>query len=469
MKTKIFLITLWGVIIPGILCFSSCHTTKKQVEENDVFTGLTLIPPSPVSDKILLDVRAGLTNNTDKQIKQVKATFYLDKIDEGNIIYEQTVNLDPYSGTLIKFPWKTSGHEGAHKIILEILNNEQKYVREREIEILNSSTRSINEIDGAFLGFYHWSEDEGKYWNSEIKKMTDAQWGELMDAQNNLGMNIVVIQEVYRNPTQYASEHNIEQEGYKGVPYYPSGLYPGRVDIAANDPLEAVLAQADKNGMNVFVGLGMYAWFDFSRGSLEWHKKLADEIWEKYGRHSSFYGWYISEEQDGGLGTEEDRENIVAFFKDIKRHVQKFAPDKPVMLATNSHNLRGTEDTYRLLLRDLDILCPFGFHRMPSTDLTGEEAAIKLQQLCDEAGSHLWMDMEIFEFAEKNALVPRSIKGLLEDLHRFKNFEKIICYQFPGLLNSPEMSIKPGGENTVKLYIDYKNYYDSIKTISDGK
>jgi hypothetical protein len=238
------------------------------------------------------------------------------------------------------------------------------------------------------------------------------------------------------------------------------------VDITANDPVEAVLATADKNGMNVFVGLGMYAWFDFSKGSLEWHKKLAGEIWEKYGHHPSFYGWYISEEQDGGLGMAEDRENIVTFFAEIKSHIQKYTPDKPVMLATNSHNLRGVEDTYKELLKYLDILCPFGFQRMPSTDLTGEQAADKLQQLCNEAGAHLWMDMEMFNFAEGNALVPKSFEEITGDLKRFRNFEKIICYQYPGLLNSPEMSIKPGGEVTVKLYSSYKNYSDSLRTVS---
>ena len=101
---------------------------------------------------------------------------------------------------------------------------------------------------------------------------------------------------------------------------------------------------------------------------------------------------------------------------------------------------------------------------MPAGDYTGEEAARTLQNLCDSAHSHLWMDLEAFNFeSPDNALVPRSIEGLLSDLHRFPNFEKIICYQFPGLLNSPDMSIKPGGEKTVKLYLDYKKYLTELK------
>lgn len=459
MRKLNYLILLLTIIASSIV-LSSCST--KELKDGDATIGLTLIPPSPISDKIILDIRAGLKNNKSEKYEQVKVSFYLDKKDKDFLLHEEFVTLEADSTVLVKFPWTTEGHAGKHNIILEVTNGEYSYTKSKDIEVLKSKTRSTDRVDGAFFGFYHWSEAEGKYWNAELKKMTDEQWGEMMHAQNNLGMNIIVIQEVYRNSEAYAHKHNIEKEGYKGIPYYPSDLYPGRVDIAANDALEAVFAQADKDGMNVFVGIGMYAWFDFSDGSLEWHKKVADEIWAKYGHHPSFYGWYISEEQDGGLGTDVDKKNIVNFFKEFKAHIRQYAPDKPVMLATNSHNLRGAEDTYKELLKYLDILCPFAFHRMPPTDLTGEDAANKLQGLCDEAGSHLWLDMEAFDFAEGNALVPRPIEGLLSDLHRFKNFEKIICYQFPGLMNSPEMSIKPGGERTVKLYQDYKKYYDSL-------
>ena len=341
-------------------------------------------------------------------------------------------------------------------------SGEQTLRMERPIEIIASAIRSTKQIDGAWINFYHWSEAEGQYWNPEIKKLTDVQWGELMDGQHSLEMNVIVVQEVFRNQ-EYSGKHTIDQDGFKGRAFYPSELFPERVPITAVDPLEAVMAAADKNGMNVFMSVGLYAWFDFSKGSLEWHKKVAEELWNKYGHHPSFYGWYISEEQDGGLGTDQDRKDIVEFFKEFKAYVYQFAPEKPIMLATNSHNLRGAEDTYRKLLPYLDILCPFGFHRMPSTDLTGEQAAEKLQALCDEAGSHLWMDMEVFEFfGPDNALIPRPIAGLLSDLHRFPNFEKILCYQYPGLMNSPSMSLKPGGENTVKLYLDYKKYLDSI-------
>ena len=456
MKSKLLILVLL------VLSWGNLLSQENSIQKSKPDISLTLIPPSPVTDQITLDVRAGIWNHTNVE-KRVLVSFYLNKEKKANRLHQQSIVIAPNSASSVKFPWSTKDKAGNHKIILVTKSGKQILRKERPMRIIASAIRSTKQVDGAWMGFYHWSDAEGQFWNPEIKKMTDKQWGELVSAQNKLEMNVIVVQEVFRNQ-MYADKHQIEKDGYKGLGFYPSQLFPERVPIAAIDPLEAVLAKADEEGMNVFIGVGLYAWFDFSKGSLEWHKKVADELWEKYGHHPSFYGWYVSEEQDGGLGDEQARKDIVEFFEEFSAYVRRLAPDKPIMLATNSHHLRGAEETYRKLLPNLDILCPFGFHRMPADELTGEEAALKLQKLSDEAGTHLWMDMEVFDFqGPDNALVPRSIKGLLSDLHRFPNFEKILCYQYPGLLNSPEASIKPGGENTVKLYLDYKNYLDSIQ------
>jgi hypothetical protein len=228
--------------------------------------------------------------------------------------------------------------------------------------------------------------------------------------------------------------------------------------------LEAILSEADRLGMHVLPGVGTYAFFDFGPDSLEWHKKVAAELWERYGHHPSFYGWYVSDEKDGGLGNAEERKEIIEFFRQFTPYVRTLAPDKPVMLAINSFRFRGAEAAYRQLLPNVDILCPFGFHRMPEGDLNGEEAATLMQSLCDKAGTHLWMDLESFVFRNGEELHPRPIQGLINDLTRFGNFEKTMHYQFPGLMSSPKMSRQPGGSNSVTLYLDYKRYVEQSCT-----
>jgi hypothetical protein len=419
---------------------------------------MTLIPPSPVTDRITLDVRCAV-RNPGGVARKYDLSFHLDEESPGNLLHRENLEVSPGAAGGLRFPWNTKGRAGDHKIILTVRSGNETERTTRPLRILSSGVRSTSWIDGAWAGIYHWSEEEGLPWNKDLKRLTDEQWKGLVRGMHGLRMDVIVVQEAFRNQ-MYVGKHNMEREGYKGLAFYPSRLFPGRMPVAANDPLEAIFEQSDRLGMHVFAPVGMYAWFDFTPGSLAWHLRVADELWERYGHHPSFYGWYVSEEIDGSLGDPKQRRDIVNFFKAFREHVRSKAPDKPVMLASNCHHVVGAEATYRELLPHLDILCPFGFHRMPAGDLTGEEAARTLQALCDRAGSHLWMDMEAFVFGDKNALLPRPIDGLLSDLHRFPGFEKILCYQYPGLLTAPGAEVKLGGESAVRLYRDYRRHLE---------
>lgn len=320
-------------------------------------------------------------------------------------------------------------------------------------------------ITGSWMSIVHWSDVEAKYWQDEIRAFTDDDWRALVRDMNSIGMDTLVIQEVVRNQ-MYAGKHDIERQGYHGQAFYPSKLHRNRMDMTAVNPIEAILSQADALDMKVFPGVGLYAWFDFTQPSLLWHIALAKELWEMYGHHKSFYGWYISEETFGNLGnTVGAREDIVKFFRQFRRFAKEITPDKPIMLAPNCHDIKSALDYWPKLLENLDILCPFGFHRMPKGDISGTDAAKLLKTLCDENNCRLWLDMEVFLFEndkELSALYPRDIEGIISDLKKFDVFEKILCYQYPGLMNAPWALRQPGGTRTVKLFDDYKKYYDSV-------
>ena len=72
--------------------------------------------------------------------------------------------------------------------------------------------------------------------------------------------------------------------------------------------------------------------------------------------------------------------------------------------------------------------------------------------------------MQAFLFDDKEKyLVPRPIDEIKKDLLLFDTFEKIICYQYPGVFNDPEMSVRIGEESTIQLFKDYKEYLDALK------
>ncbi|HRZ35254.1 MAG TPA: DUF4434 domain-containing protein [Candidatus Paceibacterota bacterium] len=466
---------------------------------------LTLIPPSPVTDLISLDIRGAVRNEADTA-KTFDVAVYWDAEVPDRCVHQATLQVAPKSAAGIRFRRPMQGLAGPHRLILtarakDMLSGTQHTrqsplppalahpmgegvplcgtgegdgvahptdssvtVRcERPLEVLDSDARSGRRLGGAWVDLYHHCEREGKPFNAELGRMTDGNWRELVRAMHATDQRLLVITMMFQNFVHRA-EHSFGPDTYPGRAYYPSKLYPTRMPIASRDPLETILDEADRLGLHVMPGVGMYAFFDYTPDSLAWHRRVADELWERYGHHPSFYGWYVSGEQCGGLYTpdrgdpEVQRREMIEFFRAFTAHVRRHAPDKPVLLATNPHGLRGAEAAYRQLLPHLDILGPFGFHRMPEGDLTGERAAALLQSLCDEAGCHLWLDLETFVFKNGIELHPRPIDGLLSDFDRFPNFEKILHYQFPGMMSAPEMTRQPGGPASVRLYQDYQAY-----------
>lgn len=450
-----------------IVCLIVTFASMALAKESRI--GLTLIPPGTITNKVDLDIRAGIVNNESVQ-QDIIVSIYLNKVNQESMLHYSRILLAPGDSHEVKFILSTADKTGKNRIILQV--KEQNEISEiiKDFEVINSNIRSTRLIDGAWAGIYHWSDIEGKHWNSDIQKMTDNQWRELVRSMHSIGMDVIVLQEVFRNQ-DYVGKHNLTVENYQGKAFYPSALYSGRMPITAKDPVEAILKEADALGMSVMMGVGMFAWFDFTVESLEWHKQVAKELWDLYGKHPSFYGFYISEECAGNLYNSETtlqnqlirKKEIVDFFREFKKYTFKFAPEKPVMLATNSMEVLKGADTYPALLQNLDILCPFGFARMPEGDLTGKEAADLLQKFCDDAGAHLWFDLEAFLFNPDNSLYPRPIEEIIHDLNLLDNFEKVLCYQYPGVFNNPKMSIRIGEERTIQLYNAYKAYMKKIK------
>ena len=443
----------------------SCKTTKTENSQ----VGLTLIPPTAITNKVNLDIRAGIKNTSEVE-QSLEIILYWDSEKQENILHKASLNLTAGQADYIKFSMPTHDKVGKHKVILSVKGKNFSERKEKEIEVLSSDTRSTKKIGGAWISFYHWSEQEGKNWNPAIKTMTDEQWREMVRSMKELGMDIIVIQESFRNQ-EYVGKHQMEKNGYHGKAFYPSKLFPERMPIAAKDPIKAVLEEADKQGMHVMMGVGMYAWFDYTKGSLDWHKKVAKELYEMYGHYKSFYGFYVSEEGMGSLDCFETepakqemrRKEVLNFFSEFRPFVKQLAPDKPVMFAPNGWGVARAGKAYYDLLKNVDMISPFAFNRMPEGDLTGKAAIDLLQKYCNDTQTHLWLDLEAFLFNEKEGyLYPRPMSEIKYELDYYNNFERVICYQYPGVFNNPKASIRVGEPSTVKLFEDYKRYADSV-------
>lgn len=423
---------------------------------------LSICPPSPVVEGTPLDLRIAVGDES------ALAGIVVEREDADG---REAV---PVSGGAALGPGRelrlttVAGREGPLRITARTIGDEGAPATAfATIEVRPADAPRT--LGGAWVDLYHHSEPEGVPFNEDLRRLDDADWAELVDAMHEVGQDVIVVSAVFHHYF-HRGEHRATADDYPGHALYPSQVYPRRWPIASHDAIEAILARADERGMKVFLGVGTFAFFDYTAECLEWCRRVAGELWERYGAHDSLYGWYVSHEQGGGLhipglgGLEEQQTEMIEFFERFTRFVRGFAPEKFVMLATNPFGMVGHDEAYRRLLPNIDILAPFGFHRMPTGDLDEAQAIAHLRALCAEAGTHLWADLESFHWPLVNGaeLRPRAVAEIVSDLERFRSFEKILHYQFPGLMTGPRMRVPLGGPEARRLYDEYAAYLANL-------
>lgn len=416
---------------------------------------LSICPPSPVLAGTPLDLRVAVDD------AGVSTRIVLEREDAGG---HEVVPIDPSrmlgEGRALRAE-TVARAEGTLRITARIVDDAgEASEAHAAIEVLPADAPRT--LGGAWVDIYHHSEPEGVPFNEDLRRLTDADWRDLVDAMHEVQQDVVVVSAVFHHYF-HRGEHQATADDYPGHALYPSAEYPRRWPIASEDAVEAILTRADAHGMKVFLGVGIFAFFDYGKECLEWCERVVAELWVRYGHHDSLYGWYVSHEQGGGLhipglGTvEEQQTEMIDFFAQFTSFVRALAPEKLVMLATNPFGMTGHDDAYRRLLPHIDVLAPFGFHRMPDGDLGEREAIDHLRALCAGSGTHLWADLESFRWPLVNGaeLRPRSVGEIADDLERFRDFEKILHYQFPGLMTGPRMRVGLGGLEARRLYDEY--------------
>ena len=411
----------------------------------------TPVPARRISSKGKMELR---TLTREASLVSVEAVYQNKSIDCGLFPVspgDKIIKLYPNINTL----------SGRFLIKVSFLNENREVIETTSFpyEVVDSEVMSTRLLDGSWTSIYFWSDEEAKHFGSGLKQMTDNDWKQHIYDMHEIGITSVVIQNVF-DSASYVCQHQMTLESYNGSSLYPSELYSRRAQMAAFDPLEAILAAADECGMAVFPGVGLFAWFDFSRESLKWHIEVSKELYRKYGHHPSFYGWYISEEIFGSLYFEYDPvpdqnyKDIEAFFEEYSAFIHELTPTKPIALAPNNINMHLYKEQWATILKNIDILIPFGFARSHNN-------IQDILEMCSLSGTHLWVDMELFEFPIVDGLVPKSFDEIISEMKNYDALEQIFGFQFTGLMNAPGKSFNMGGAATETLYAEYKKYYKS--------
>jgi hypothetical protein len=335
-----------------------------------------------------------------------------------------------------------------------------------EYEVVNTGATSTRLLDGAWVELIHWSEFEGQMYNPQLRQATNNDWKDQMQYMAQVGVKTAVLQAVFYN-NAYTLHNNQTCTDYPGYKLYPSQLFPHHPYpnfTVPGDKLEAMYAAADRYGINIIVGVGLFAWFDYHEQSLCWHKKIAQELHRMYGHHSSFYGFYVTEEMGGDFWKDSAPQfyypgvvdDMAYFYKNFKSFVDtELDPLLVVMMACNSFHWDKYAADWARIMPHLDIISPFGFSRGPEWD--NLSAILSVAQ---KTGTRVWVDMELFRVPiPDSGLIPKTIGDLIAEIKKYDAVENILGYEFTGLLDSPFSRLHLGSWAAVETFSAYEYYY----------
>jgi len=297
-------------------------------------------------------------------------------------------------------------------------------------------------IEGSFLQAWepvcNWSEEE---WANELKIMKDV------------GINLIIIQAT----------------GMNNIAFYPSKYLP----MVGNNYIEKVIRQAEKLGMKVMMGLYCdNTWWHADESKVYLpkeairNKKIALEIYELFGKYSSFDGWYIPHEiSDAVFRSDELRDKLAAFISDISSYCKNLTPGKKVAIAPY-YAMQMTIPQYKqwwdkfLQRANIDIVA-----LQDGVGVHGEKRIKKIpsffsavKEACEKNKVEFWSDLEVFEQikAEPFEARPANIERIKKQLIVTAPYvSKFVIFAFNDYM-SPQKNIK-----NKSLYEAYKKYYEA--------
>ena len=307
-------------------------------------------------------------------------------------------------------------------------------------------------IDGTFFEFHHHNSPEGKYWNPTIDRFKAENWRQKIREISDIGMEYIVV---------------MATALYEKC-YFKSSVFPF-ADIPCSDPIEELLCEADIQGVKVFLGNGFYGdWRKANRNItskevIDRSFRAMEEISALYSHHKSFYGWYFPDETC----------IIFRFSKEFMNYVNlcsarchELTPHKKTLIAPYGTNLVRVNNKFIRQLAELDV--DFIAYqdevgvRKTKVDRT-ERLFEKLKKVHDKAGrAKLWADIELFDFegmVYNSALIPASFDRIQKQIENVAPYvDKILGYQYLGLINPPESPAFAGHPDSAVLYESYKKY-----------
>ena len=317
-----------------------------------------------------------------------------------------------------------------------------------------SASASVKPIAGSWFEFQHHATVEGVDWNPACVRFTAEQWQAKIKEIADAGLEVLVLMSTavyYRT-------------------FFETTIYP-KWQLACPDPLEAVLSAADKHKIKFFIGVGFYGDWRSDKTIVDpvankYRLQSLGELAARYGHHPSFHGWYWPDEAEiNPYYTPE----FLTYVNTLSKEARRLKPNAPIMIAPYGTRIARPDDEYvrQLDAMDVDIVAyqdEVGVRKSKTTETSAfYEGLRKAHDRSQKA--KIWADVEIFEFqgdVYNSALMPAPIERVVRQLEAVSPWvDKILVYQYLGMMNQPGTTAFAGSPASTKLYTDYQNWLKS--------
>lgn len=444
-----------------ISCSANEPTRPQPPAKSEPFaSSITLIPPGPVSNRIEVEVRVSVRNQTIKD-----ATFELvisveRPNGESDPLWATPVQVRANEQELIVRRFEAAELVGKNQITYRLTGPDSFAARGQwPLRVIECETRALPLLQ---IG---WLDPGAVHPNAypQQRPMNEQDLRDAIDACHAVGMTGLII----TYPESIYSGQGL---------YYPTRVFDGYPAPVAFDVVGTILSQASKNGQKVFVGLGrgpdlLLTWTGFDdpdriRAAIAHSMKTATELWALYSEEPSFYGWYLTHEAN------DIAQASRAYYNPMVDFLRTFEADKPVLISPAGTPILSREILAKSKVDVFAYQDAVGSGYVPYENTFDPQRRIKMLKdvyasYADahrESGKHLWANLEIWQMdgPEYGKSYPPSFERVQTQLDIEKHHVDVITtYEVLGFMERPDSTVALGGQRAIDLFEAYRSYYQA--------
>lgn len=326
----------------------------------------------------------------------------------------------------------------------------------QKIEISSAQMAEVKPITGSWINLAY-KDVRNKYTNPRNFDNTDPDlWEAKVRELSDMGIEYLVFMEV-------ANE---------GKAYYPSRLMPWWYDRHKKSPVEAILDEAAKHHIKVFMSTG---WAKSQDDNLldpairERQLLIMEELASLFKGHKAFYGWYLPVED---CLCPILAEHAVQSVNTLTMKAKSLTPDKKILISPYGIGLSdfdNPEYEKQLAKLKVDIIayqdevgCVRERFPLPRLKRNWQ----RLRDIHNRLNIEMWANCETFTWEEgtndrTSALIPAAYPRLLSQQVAASagGVDRIISFMYCGIVENPESKFQLGQPLwSNKMHRDYMNW-----------